>query len=456
MPKLKHKAGLRQKTPRPPGDLIRADVPVLSHGPLASLLRPFLAARRIVGQFLRRFGIILWKEMQEEEVYGWPAHLFLYACVSVFSLALYHLHEPGEMVLYIFPALWLLDRYQTRRIFFTNPERAPLRLRREADGRLVHIIREGKRLRTTRFLQEEVDEFLLERVFHRAGAFETLLRGGWELHLIRSNGRPLICGEWEELSEAIAAGRRLAAELDTPLHFAGCEDERLFHTDPYWKLRTPLLKQGRLSRAAEFRLERTEQSTRLDIRWHPRGSRALVLEVFQEAGWLILLLFSFALMLRWGMILDLIFGPWDPANPLLAASGHPFRSFFTFHLDWLDLLEILVSLSIMGMEGRRFFRDRSIELDAKSLRYFENGELAACLETPSIFDPVFFRGRKNSVVLTDNNGSLEIGDFLTDEEYRALTLVLHTELNRFRSPTADADIRRPCPSGRALDEKKEA
>ena len=367
---------------------------------------------------------LMWDELiKGENDLGSVNNALVLMVFSLFSIVLYYLRDYDDLILFIVALIWLLDaalaRYTYR--YGAKYERIALKSNGNRHFTWERTNPQGETDFDVDFSASEVKRVMVSRFNRTGGVFQRVMGASWRTQLVLNDDFELLISEENEAGNALRKGEKIAAFYRVPFEISGSEDPDSI----------VVRRQSDLDNCLNIDqyADRIKISSRRDLIkvWHH------LLKILKESGFLLFVIAMEGVMIRWGMLINHYIGPYLGKGPStkIQPSLSALVAVFKPKLDWPDIMEYSVALGVVLYTGIKMFKQTSLVIDRERMSYSSHDRELSTLNTQKLRKPVYLKHPDPMILLTDMHRSIEIVDFGSEKEYKALWIKIREAINKF-------------------------
>jgi hypothetical protein len=395
--------------------IIRSKIPQPKTGLFSLIIWPFVKMKAFIDEIYQGLLSMIWAELFKNEAnrFSESTHLIAFLVLSVFSMLFYHFEGLEDGIILTFLGLWLIDLYLTKSSRTNRYEQIVLDIN---DSDLIwKSTTPGGRAVTEEFKRADISQVSLVPTRWVAGAFNVVQAPIWRIFLVVHDSDGYLIYEEKNFTSALKKARHLAHIFKVPLEIANSVGTGDYVAEKM----TTLSHYRRFDSGCLWKMTQTSTTVKIYKKFSVTLVKRIIKSVLTEAGVFLFMVIMAGVMVRFGLLLTFLIGPYigiDSPSLILYFSFTGVLSFFAPKIDYISLITLILSISMLFYSGLQHSREHRITINQQRLQYYIKGLTIKQLVTKDINQLILLREPKPTLLIIDHGDKCIEIDKLEDEE----------------------------------------
>lgn len=379
-----------------------SSIPVQDNGIFVKIIWPIAKVKLFVEYVFDKIVEMIWHELSGgEKVYSQTANIIAVLIFSILSIAIYHIEEYEDFMIFFLLVLWQADRFRAK-YEYSHGAKEQISLTAAGEGRF-HWKRRGAGgvLDDAHFDRSELKQIAISRVSRKGGAFAERLKTVWRLNLTFVEGYHFLIDENTDYLSVLKKAKTLSNRFNIPVKLSNSEGK------------SHLADQGHIGRPKQvlgIGMKTGKKGAWIYSKWTGSNILKFSIHLVKQSGFFLFILILSGVMIRFGELLNFHLAPYIGVTP---PRLHIDRSFsgvvgiFAPKGDYKDVIAFSFAIGLMIFRGWQMSRSKRIRFDGRYLTFYKGGKKMSRLKIGETDYPVFLKEPYKSILVTDGNGVME-------------------------------------------------
>lgn len=395
--------------------IIRSKIPQPQTGLFSLIIWPFVKMKAFIDEIYQGLLSMIWAELFKNEAnqFSELTHIIAFLVLSVLSMLFYHFEGLEDIIILTFLGLWLVDVYLAKSSQTNKYEQIVLEINNS--DLIWKSATPGARAVREEFKRAEITQISLVPTTYIGGAFGVVQAQVWRIFIVVHDADGYLIYEEKNFSSALKKARDLAHNFKVRLEIANS----VGNGDYVAEKMSTLSHYGQSNSGSLWKVSKASTAVKIYKKFSFTLVKRIFKSVLTEAGVFLFMVIMAGVMVRFGMLLTFLIGPYlglESPTLVLYFSFTGVLSFFAPKIDYISLITLILSIAMLLYSGFQHAREHRITINQKRLQYYIKRQTITQLVTKDINQLILLKAPKPALLIVDHADKYIQIDKLEDEE----------------------------------------